>query len=96
MNEVDFIMSDSGGIQEEAPSLGKPNIILREYTERPEAINEGSAILVSLNKKSILNNFNNIHKNKKKLQSMSVKRNIYGNGNSAKIISEKIIRILDN
>ena len=96
MNEVDFIMSDSGGIQEEAPSLGKPNIILREYTERPEAINEGSAILVSLNKKSILNNFNNIYKNKKKLQSMSVKRNIYGNGNSAKIISEKIIRILDN
>ena len=94
MNSVDLIMSDSGGIQEEAPSIGKPHLILREFTERPEAIDQGSAALVKLNETSIVNKFNQIYKNKDVLSKMSKKRNIYGKGNAAKLISEKILNLI--
>ena len=92
---MNFIMSDSGGIQEEAPSLGIPNIVLREFTERPEAIKQGSAILVPLRKKDIIFHFKNILNNKKLLKSMTKKRNIYGDGKSSEIIGKKIIQLLE-
>ena len=95
MNNVNFIMSDSGGIQEEAPSLGIPNLILREFTERPEAIKQGSAILVPLRKKDIIFHFKNIINNKKLLKKMTKKRNIYGDGKSSEIIGKKIIQLLE-
>jgi UDP-N-acetylglucosamine 2-epimerase (non-hydrolysing) len=95
MNNVNFIMSDSGGIQEEAPSLGKPNLILREFTERPEAIKQGSAILVPLRKKDIIFHFKNVLNNKKLLKNMTKKRNIYGDGKSSEIIGKKIIQLLE-
>jgi len=94
MNSVDFLISDSGGMQEEAPSIGKPNLVLREYTERPEAIEKGAAYLVGTDKERIINKFNYIYHNKSVLEKMSKKRNLYGSGRSYKIISEKILKIL--
>ncbi len=94
MSKSDLIMSDSGGIQEEAPSLGRPNLVLRNYTERPEAINKQSAILVGTNKKKILSEFSKIYKSKKIYKKMSKKRNIYGNGKAYEKIVNQINKIL--
>ncbi len=90
MSNVDFIMSDSGGIQEEAPSLGKPHLILREFTERPEAVSSGSAILSKLNKSEIIKNFKRVYFDKALFAKMSKIRNLYGNGKASKIIIKKI------
>jgi UDP-N-acetylglucosamine 2-epimerase (non-hydrolysing) len=95
MDSVDFLISDSGGIQEEAPSLGKPNLVLRDYTERPEAIEKGSAVLVGTDKKNIINVFKKIYNNKTIFRKMSKKRNLYGSGKSYTKISEKILKILN-
>lgn len=84
MKRSSFILSDSGGIQEEAPALGKPVLVLREVTERPEALEEGTATLVGTNKDRIVEEtmkiFNSTHRvdadgNKKK--------NPFGNGDAA-------------
>ena len=92
MNSVDCLISDSGGIQEEAPSLGKPNLVLRDFTERPEAIKHGSAILVGTKEKNILITFDRIFNDKSLLKKMSKKRNLYGSGDS----SAKIAKIILN
>ena len=85
-----FIMTDSGGIQEEGVSIGKPILILRNTTERPEAIESGCAILVGTSS-------DNIYKFAEKLiidsdlyNKMSKPHYVFGNGNSSKIISEII------
>ena len=91
-----FIMSDSGGIQEEAVSIGKPLLILRENTERPEAVKSGCAFLVgtSFNKiyhySSLLLTDNLLYKN------ISKSQNIYGYGNSSIIISNIIENYFEN
>lgn len=85
-----LIMSDSGGIQEEAVSIGKPILILRENTERPEAVKSGCAFLVGTSSNNIyhyaklLLNDNNLYKN------ISKNHSIYGFGNSSIIISDII------
>ncbi len=94
MNNVDMILSDSGGIQEEAPSLGKPLLILRDSTERPEAVKSGSAMLVKPEMENILNIFNKVYFDPNKLKKMSIKRNLYGNGNSAELICKKILDLI--
>ena len=91
MNSVDCLISDSGGIQEEAPSLGKPNLVLREFTERPEAIESGSAILTGTKKKNIIRIFDNIFNNKTLFKKMSKKRNLYGSGDSSAKIAKTIL-----
>lgn len=89
-------MSDSGGIQEEAVSIGKPLLILRENTERPEAVKSGCAFLVgtSFNKiyhySSLLLTDNLLYKN------ISKSQNIYGYGNSSIIISNIIENYFEN
>ena len=55
MNESKLILTDSGGVQEEAPSLGKPVIVMRNNTERPEAVNAGTVILAGDNVDLIVN-----------------------------------------
>ncbi len=94
MKNIDLIMSDSGGIQEEAPSLGKPLIILRYKTERIEAVKKGSAILVKPKCDNIVEKFDKIYSNKRVLNKMSIKRNLYGKGNSAQKICKKIINLI--
>ena len=92
-----FIMSDSGGIQEEAVSLGKPILILRENTERPEAVKSGYAILTGLSYDNIYNYASSLITNITLYQNVSKPQKIYGNGNSSIIISDIIQNyFLDN
>jgi UDP-N-acetylglucosamine 2-epimerase (non-hydrolysing) len=55
MNRSKIIITDSGGVQEEAPSLGKPVLVMRDTTERPEAVEAGTVVLVGTNKEAIIN-----------------------------------------
>lgn len=90
MNKSYLILTDSGGIQEEAPSLGKPVIVLREETERTEGINVGNAILVGSNKNKIISVVNDLLKDEIKYKNISNIQNPYGDGDT----SEKIKEIL--
>jgi len=89
------IISDSGGIQEEAPSFSTPVIILREATERPEGVNEGLAFLAGADKDKIFYFYNFINNNK-----ISFPSNPYGDGKSSgrikDIILNKILQIEQN
>ena len=91
-----FIMTDSGGIQEEGVSIGKPILILRENTERPEAIISGSAILVGTDPENIYNFASLLLKNESLYNQMSQPHSIYGSGNSSKIIVNLIESYFNN
>ena len=89
-----LILSDSGGIQEEAPTLKKPVLILRESTERPEGITTGALKLVGTNKTKILEEVNSLLTNKEAYKKMTCQPNPYGDGKaSIKIInfSERLL-----
>ena len=85
-----FIMSDSGGIQEEAVSIGKQILILRENTERPEGVMAGYAFLAGTSFSKIYHYSSQLLRNKYLSQNISKFSNIYGNGNASGIISEII------
>ncbi|WP_289030236.1 UDP-N-acetylglucosamine 2-epimerase (non-hydrolyzing) [uncultured Algoriphagus sp.] len=89
-----IILTDSGGIQEEAPSLGKPVLVMRENTERPEAISAGTSKLVGTDKSSIISGVRELLDNQKIYERMSKARNPYGDGNAAKLIAESCIQYL--
>ena len=91
MNNCYLVMTDSGGIQEEAPSLGKPVLVLRENTERPEAIKSGTAILVGSSKVDIIRSTKNLILDKNKYNEMAETLNPYGDG----FASNKIIYNLE-
>ncbi len=78
-----FAMIDSGGLQEELPSLGKPALVLRNVTDRPEAIAAGSAKLVGFSKQSILDAFTELMDDESLYESMAQVRNIFGDGRAA-------------
>lgn len=90
MSKSHIILSDSGGIQEEAPSLGKPVLVLRENTERPEGIEAGTAKLVGTNKRLIFSEVTRLLSEDEHYLSMSKATNPYGDGKAA----ERIIDIL--
>ncbi len=81
-----LILTDSGGIQEEAPSLGKPVLVMRDTTERPEAINAGTVKLVGATKEGIVKMVNQLLIDKQLYEKMSKVRNPYGDGNSSNMI----------
>ena len=91
MNKSKLILTDSGGIQEEAPSLGKPVILLRENTERPEGIENGNIILVGDNIDEIANTTVELMTNSTKYNKVSQLKNPFGDGNASKRIL-KIIK----
>lgn len=80
MNRSKIIITDSGGVQEEAPSLGKPVLVMRDNTERPEAVEAGTVILVGTNKERIVNEALDLLENKERFQLMSELHNPYGDG----------------
>ncbi len=90
MNRSYIILTDSGGIQEEAPALGKPVLVMRETTERPEGVEAGSAKLVGTNQHLIINSINELLNNTTLYNQMANTVNPYGTGNSAVQIIEKL------
>ena len=75
-----MILTDSGGIQEEAPSLGKPVLVMRDTTERPEGLKAGTLKLVGTDEEVIYNNFKELLENKQAYDAMSMASNPYGDG----------------
>lgn len=83
-----LILTDSGGIQEEAPSLGKPVLVMRDTTERPEGIRAGTLKLVGTDEEVIYRNFKQLLENKEAYDAMSQASNPYGDGFACKRIAD--------
>ncbi|WP_072681704.1 non-hydrolyzing UDP-N-acetylglucosamine 2-epimerase [Arcobacter sp. LA11] len=90
MNKSYFIITDSGGVQEEAPSLGKPVLVMRNTTERPEAVLSGTVKLVGTDKDRIVSEAQLLLKNDEEYKKMSMAHNPYGDGKSC----EKIVNFI--
>ena len=91
INRSYLILTDSGGIQEEAPSLGKPVLVLRDTTERPEGIEAGTLKLVGTDEEIIYKETIKLLNNKEEYNKMSKASNPYGDGNASKNIVDAII-----
>ena len=91
LNKSYIIMTDSGGIQEEAPSLGKPVLVLRDTTERPEGVNAGTLRLVGTDEDTIYKLTKELLIDKNKYEKMSRSSNPYGDGLASKYIVDAII-----
>lgn len=92
MERAYIIMSDSGGIQEEAPSLGKPVLVLRDTTERPEGIEAGTLKLVGTDEVTVYNEAKKLIEDNKEYRKMSEAKNPYGDGFASRRIVDAIIR----
>lgn len=90
MNKCYMVMTDSGGLQEEAPHLGKPVLVLRNVTERPEAVKVGTVKLTGTNVNNILTLANELIKNKESYNLMSKAINPYGDGKASERIVDSI------
>ncbi|TWO30514.1 non-hydrolyzing UDP-N-acetylglucosamine 2-epimerase [Campylobacter hyointestinalis] len=90
MSKSYFIITDSGGIQEEAPSLGKPVLVTRDTTERPEALEAGTVKLVGSEKKLIIEEAQKLINDSMEYEKMSMSHNPYGDGSACKKIVEFI------
>lgn len=86
MNKSYFIITDSGGVQEEAPSLGKPVLVMRDTTERPEAVTAGTVKLVGTNKEMIINEAQKLLDDENEYNTMSKAHNPYGDGKACERI----------
>jgi UDP-N-acetylglucosamine 2-epimerase (non-hydrolysing) len=93
MNRAKIIITDSGGVQEEAPSLGKPVLVMRDTTERPEAVETGTVILVGTDKDLIVKECLDLLNNKKRFETMSKLHNPYGDGKACKRIVDFIMKL---
>ena len=91
MNKSTIILTDSGGIQEEAPSLGKPVLVLRDTTERPEGIKAGTAKIVGTDIEQIFSSVSELITNESQYKKMSNVNNPYGDGKA----SMRIVEILE-
>lgn len=92
LNKSYLILTDSGGIQEEAPSLGKPVLVMRDTTERPEGVNAGTLKLVGTDENTIYENFKLLLDDKEAYNKMSKASNPYGDG----FATQKIADILES
>lgn len=91
MDQAFLILTDSGGVQEEAPSLGKPVLVMRETTERPEGIAAGNAALVGTDRAQIVNRTTELLMDAGRYTTMAMARNPYGDGKAAMRIVESIL-----
>lgn len=87
-----LVLTDSGGVQEEAPSLGKPVLVLRENTERPEGVAAGTARLVGTDVDTILSNANRLLDEPAAYRGMAERHNPYGDGRASARIIEELLR----
>ena len=94
MEQSHLVLTDSGGIQEEAPSLGKPVLVMRDVTERPEAIKAGTVKLVGANASNITEECAHLLDNDTAYQIMSRAHNPYGDGKAAHRIVKELVRDL--
>ena len=88
MKQSHIILTDSGGIQEEAPSLGKPVLVMRDTTERPEALSAGTVVLVGTDRLNIVNTAFSLLNNSNLYEKMSLTHNPYGDGRASRMISD--------
>ena len=95
-NKSYIILTDSGGIQEEAPSLGKPVLVLRDTTERPEGISAGTLKLVGTDEETICNETKKLLTDNKEYEKMSRASNPYGDGHASERIVDAIIKWKQN
>ncbi|GAB3036263.1 non-hydrolyzing UDP-N-acetylglucosamine 2-epimerase [Bowmanella dokdonensis] len=93
MNRAHLILTDSGGVQEEAPSLGKPVLVMRDTTERPEAVAAGTVRLVGTDKEVILANANQLLDDEAAFEEMAFAHNPYGDGKACERIAKVIVQI---
>lgn len=91
LNQSYMILTDSGGIQEEAPSLGKPVLVMRDTTERPEGIEAGTLKLVGTEEENIYRNFKKLLEDEEKYKKMSNASNPYGDGFACKRIADILV-----
>lgn len=87
MNRAHIILTDSGGIQEEAPSLGKPVLVMRDTTERPEAVEAGTVRLVGTDVECIVSSINELISNETAYNAMAYAHNPYGDGQACQRIA---------
>ena len=92
MNRSKIIITDSGGVQEEAPSLGKPVLVMRDNTERPEAVEAGTVLLVGTDEELIISKALDLLHNTEKFEKMSKLHNPYGDG----LASTRIVDFIKN
>jgi UDP-N-acetylglucosamine 2-epimerase (non-hydrolysing) len=90
MDKACLILTDSGGVQEEAPSLGKPVLVMRETTERPEAVDAGTVRLVGTDPATIVEEVNRLLNNEDEYNSMSRAHNPYGDGDACRHILDAL------
>ena len=95
-NKAYLILTDSGGIQEEAPSLGKPVLVLRDTTERPEGISAGTLKLVGTDEETIYQETKKLLNDKEEYEKMSKASNPYGDGHASERIVDDIIKKYSN
>jgi len=91
MDRAYLILTDSGGIQEEAPSLGKPVLVMRDTTERPEGIEVGNVCLVGTHRSRIVEQTLDLLANEERYRKMAMARNPYGDGKAASRIVESLL-----
>jgi UDP-N-acetylglucosamine 2-epimerase (non-hydrolysing) len=94
MQKAHIILTDSGGIQEEAPSLKKPVLVMRDTTERPEAVSEGTVKLVGTNKELIVSSIKELLASGEMYQSMTRAKNPYGDGTTSQLILDYLLQKL--
>ena len=87
-----LVLTDSGGIQEEAPSLGKPVLVMRDTTERPEGVDAGTLKLVGTDEETIYQSFKLLLENETEYQKMSQASNPYGDGYASVRIADVLER----
>ena len=92
MNRSKIIITDSGGVQEEAPTLGKPVLVMRDTTERPEAVEAGTVLLVGTNEDMIVSKALDLLNNQESFVKMSKLHNPYGDG----LASKRIVKFIKN
>jgi UDP-N-acetylglucosamine 2-epimerase (non-hydrolysing) len=92
MKQSKIIITDSGGVQEEAPSLGKPVLVMRDTTERPEAIEAGTVILVGTDTSEIVKHATSLLNNNQLYEKMSKAHNPYGDGLASRIIIDCLLK----